>query len=317
MKVNFNCEHCGKSNAIDIPGMDSDSSEEVQKLKKQLDLERMKTREEKTDKENETIYELRKQLEEEKIKSNRSQAELEKTSLSLAKVASKSDSPSMEIQGEVAEEVLQKMLEEAFPNDAFKPIKKGQAGADVKQTVMMPSGHEAGVILYESKNTKNWSNQWIEKLRADMQEDGATLGMLVSVAFPAKEKEIFVQIEERIFLCKPGIHVASFARALREAVLMGARKEILDEFSSKDSKDNLYEYITGDFIEQISNIARTHSNLTEEMQKEKNAFKKKWSAREKTLEQLANSMTGIVGSISGIGVQSMKLDKIKELSMDE
>ena len=52
-------------------------------------------------------------------------------------------------------------------------------------------------------------------------------------------------------------------------------------------------------------------------QKEKNAFKKKWSAREKTLEQLANSMTGIVGSISGIGVQSMKLDKIKELSMDE
>ena len=98
---------------------------------------------------------------------------------------------------------------------------------------------------------------------------------------------------------------------------MGARKEILDEFSSKDNKQYLYEYITGDFIEQLSNIARTHSNLTEEMQKEKNAFKKKWSAREKTLEQLSNSMTGIAGSIYGTGVRSIKLDKIKELSMDE
>ena len=210
MKVNFNCEHCGKSNTLDIPGIDSDSDDK--------------------------IYELEKQLEEQKIKGKRVQAELEKTTLSLSKVASKSESPSMEIQGEVAEEVLQKMLEQAFPSDVFKPIKKGQAGADIKQTVMMPSGHEAGSILYESKNTKNWSNQWVEKLRADMQEDGATLGMLVSVAFPAKEKEIFVQIEERIFLCKPGIHVAAFARALREAVLMGARKEILDEFSSKRKK---------------------------------------------------------------------------------
>ena len=56
--------------------------------------------------------------------------------------------------------------------------------------------------------------------------------------------------------------------------------------------------------------------LKVEIVKEKNAFKRKWTAREKTLDQLVDSMTGIVGSISGIGVPSMKLEKIKELSMD-
>ena len=65
---------------------------------------------------------------------------------------------------------------------------------------------------------------------------------------------------------------------------MEARQKTLDEFTSSSSKDALFEYITSDFVEQISNIARVYTELTEEMQKEKNAFKRKWASREKLLE---------------------------------
>ena len=184
------------------------------------------------------------------------------------------------------------------------------------QLVMTQSGYEAGSILFESKSTKSWSNGWVDKLRSDMQEDGSTVGLLVSKAFPANQSDLLIQLEDRIWLCKPGLHVTAFVRALRQGILMGARREVLDEFASTSSKDTLYEYITGDFVEQISNIARIHANLNDEIVKEKNAFKRKWSTREKTLDQLSDSMNGIVGSIIGIGVPSIKLEKIKELSMD-
>ena len=185
----------------------------------------------------------------------------------------------------------------------------------ILQKIILPSGHLAGTILFESKSTKNWSNKWVEKLRSDMQESSAAVSLLVSKAFPAKETEALIQLEERIWLCKPGPHVVAFVKALRQGIIMEARQRTLEEFTSSSSKDALFEYITGDFVEQISNIGRVYSDLSTEMTKEKNAFKRKWAAREKLLEQLANSMTGVVGSISGIGVPTIKLEKIKELEL--
>ena len=46
------------------------------------------------------------------------------------------------------------------------------------------------------------------------------------------------------------------------------------------------------------------------------SIQRKWKAREKLLDQLESSMTGMVGSIEGLGVPSMKLDKIQELTLD-
>jgi hypothetical protein len=299
--MEFKCSHCGEMNDLDLSEFNISELAELSNQPVE---------------DSEEILALKEQIKEQQILVERQQKQLKDTQSGITKAISKTDKPSMEIQGEVAEEVLTDLLEEAFPEDEISSIKKGQSGADVRQVIMTQSGHEAGSILFESKSTKSWSNGWIEKLRSDMQEEGSTVGLLVSKAFPAKQTDLLVQLEERIWLCKPGLHVTAFVRALRQGILMGARREVLDEFASTSSKDTLYEYITGDFVEQISNIARIHSNLNEEIVKEKNAFKRKWTAREKTLDQLVDSMTGIVGSISGIGVPSMKLEKIKELSMD-
>ena len=299
--MEFKCSHCGETNELDLS---------------KLNVSELAEFSNEPPDDSDAILALKEELKEQQIVVERQQKQLKDAQSGITKAISKTDKPSMEIQGEVAEEVLTDMLEDAFPEDAISSIKKGQSGADVRQVVMTQSGYEAGSILFESKSTKSWSNGWVDKLRSDMQEDGSTVGLLVSKAFPANKNDLLVQLEDRIWLCKPGLHVTAFVRALRQGILMGARREVLDEFASTSSKDTLYEYITGDFVEQISNIARIHSNLNEEIVKEKNAFKRKWSAREKTLDQLSDSMTGIVGSISGIGVPSIKLEKIKELSLE-
>ena len=299
--MEFKCTHCGETNDLDLS---------------QLNVSELAEFSNDTADDSDAILALKEEIKEQQILVERQQKQLKDAQSGITKAISKTDKPSMEIQGEVAEEVLTDMLEDAFPEDVISSIKKGQSGADVRQVVMTQSGYEAGSILFESKSTKSGSNGWVDKLRSDMQEDGSTVGLLVSKAFPANQSDLLIQLEDRIWLCKPGLHVTAFVRALRQGILMGARREVLDEFASTSSKDTLYEYITGDFVEQISNIARIHANLNDEIVKEKNAFKRKWSTREKTLDQLSDSMNGIVGSIIGIGVPSIKLEKIKELSMD-
>ena len=296
--LEFECKHCGEVNEIDLS--DSNLSELVGKSVE-------------TDKE---VMDLREELKEKNILLGRRNAELEKARSGITSAISKTERPSVEIQGEVAEELLFDDVKNAFDEDEFHPIKKGKIGADILHIVMSSSGHQAGSIIYESKNTKNWSGKWVSKLRVDMQESEATVALLVSKAFPAKEKDDLVELEDRIWLCKPGIHVPAYVNLLRQAILMGHRRDVLDVYSSKTDKEMLYEYFTGDFVEQIKNIARVYKELSAEMSKERRAFKTKWAKRQTLLDQLLNSMTGIAGSIQGIGAQSLSLEKMKELTLD-
>ena len=64
-------------------------------------------------------------------------------------------------------------------------------------------------------------------------------------------------------------------------------------------------------------MGQVYQDLNDEMIKEKNAFKTKWNRREKVLDSLAGSLTGVVGSIQGIGIESLSLDKIKQFTLEE
>jgi len=251
------------------------------------------------------------------LKLERTVKGLEDSQSGISKAINKTKDQSVEIQGEIAEELLQENLQTAFPDDNFLAIKKGQRGADVKQIIFSDGGYEAGSILFESKNTKSWSNTWVEKLKSDLNEDGSNIGILVSKAFPAKEKEILAQLDKRIWLCKPGPHVIGLVRALRDGILKEANQKNLENFKSKASVDNLLEYVTGDFINQIQAMGQAYQDLNDEMTKEKNAFKTKWNRRQKVLDRLADSITGVVGSIEGMGVESLSLEKIQQFTLEE
>ena len=138
----FQCFKCGEINEIDLSQVDlaeelinqgiEESGEEIEKLEAK-----------------------NKALE---LKLERTVKGLEVSQSGISKAISKTKDQSVEIQGEIAEELLQDRLEKAFPEDAFSPIKKGQRGADIRQVIFTNGGFEAGGILYESKSTKSWSN---------------------------------------------------------------------------------------------------------------------------------------------------------------
>jgi hypothetical protein len=75
----------------------------------------------------------------------------------LEEARRKAEQGSMQTQGEVQELALQELLSDLFKFDSIQEVPKGQNGADTIHIVRTQYGKECGVIAYESKRTKNFS----------------------------------------------------------------------------------------------------------------------------------------------------------------
>src|SRR5690606_36988974 len=103
----------------------------------------------------------------------------------IAELQRKGNSGSQQLAGEVLELDLMEVLQQAFPNDRFERVSKGQNGADLIHTVHSPSGARCGTILWESKRTKTWQNPWLAKLREDQRVAKADIAALATETLPA------------------------------------------------------------------------------------------------------------------------------------
>lgn len=120
----------------------------------------------------------------------------------------KAEQGSQQIQGEVLETTLEDLLRQPFPLDDITPVSKGEHGGDVVQTVRDASGTVCGIILWESKRTKTWSDGWLPKLRDDQRAAKAQIAILVSLELP-KDVTTFRHID--------GVSVSSVACAVNLA----------------------------------------------------------------------------------------------------
>ncbi|TIQ15912.1 MAG: DUF2130 domain-containing protein, partial [Mesorhizobium sp.] len=84
---------------------------------------------------------------------------------------------SQQLQGEVLELELESLIVSRFPMDIIEPVAKGEFGGDVLHRVVGPAGQPCGAILWESKRTKNWSQGWLGKLRADQRTAKADIAL--------------------------------------------------------------------------------------------------------------------------------------------
>lgn len=214
----------------------------------------------------------------------------------------RAEQSSMQRQGEVQELLLESILKEIFPFDIIEEVGKGVEGADCIQVVRNSSGTPCGKIIYESKRTKTWSNNWVDKLKADMRNRGADVAILVTQAFP-KDMERFGE--------KDGIWICSFTEVKSVAHLL--RKGILTVHEIQRSEENkgdkmqlLYNYLTGnEFKGQIEAIAEGFKAMRESIIKERMQMEKLWKEREKQLEKVLISTSGMYGSVKGIAGASV------------
>jgi hypothetical protein len=232
------------------------------------------------------IEELKKQLED-----NKKLAE---------EMKRKAEQGSMQTQGEVQELALEKLLQEAYPFDIVEPVAKGIRGADCILTVRNATGQECGKIIYESKRTKNFETDWIDKLKNDMRQQGAHVAILVTRVMP-KDMNCFGE--------KNGIWICNFSevKALTEALRDGVIRIFQASKNQQNKGDKmqlLYDYLTSsEFSEQWKAIREGFSSMKMSIQRERDTMEKLWKSREKQLEKVLLNAAHIKGSMEGISGQ--------------
>ncbi|MGY8755605.1 MAG: DUF2130 domain-containing protein, partial [Candidatus Poseidoniales archaeon] len=87
---------------------------------------------------------------------------------------------SVQTQGEGGELFIEDVLRQGFPSDEISEVPKGTKGADVLQVVRSNFGIEAGIIVWEGKRTKGWSNAWISKVNEDTVRVNGHISVIVS-----------------------------------------------------------------------------------------------------------------------------------------
>jgi hypothetical protein len=217
----------------------------------------------------------------------------------------KAEQGSIQSQGEAQELLLEEMLRTAFPFDQIDEVGKGVRGADCIQTVRNPFGQDCGKIIYESKRTKDFSVEWIEKIKSDMRSQGAEVAVIVTQALP-KDMSSFGQ-KEGVWICTFQ-DVKAVVQLLREAVI-----RIYNATKSQENKGDkmhlLYDYLNSrEFAEQWQAIREGFLSMRLSIQKERDAMEKLWKQREKQLEKVLLNAAHIRGSIEGISGSDVDLN---------
>jgi hypothetical protein len=221
----------------------------------------------------------------------------------------KAEQGSMQTQGEVQELLLEEQLKSAFPFDLIEEVGKGVRGADCILTVRDKLGQPCGKIIFESKRTANFSNDWIEKLKTDQRSLGADIAVLVTQVFP-KDMDRFGE-REGIWICNFS-EVKAIVHLLRDALIRISFAQRNQE-NKGDKMQLLYDYlISREFADQWQAIREGFMTMKLSIQKERDAMEKLWKSREKQLEKVLLNAAHIRGSIEGISGTDVNLNLLEE-----
>lgn len=208
-----------------------------------------------------------------------------------------SEKSSQQLQGDVQEADLATTLGRAFPRDEILRTTKGQNGADIVQRVLGSLGQECGKILWESKRTKHWSDDWLPKLRDDQRAEGADLAVIISTSLP----DDVTHFGER-----DGVWIASPAFAPHLATLL--RQQLVEVSQARvaatgqnEKSELLYRYLTGpQFRQRVTAIVESFTDMQGELESEQRAFAQRWSRRKKQIERMLTNTFGLYGDVQGI-----------------
>jgi hypothetical protein len=208
-----------------------------------------------------------------------------------------SEQGSMQIQGDAAEDSLKELLSTSFPLDIISDVPTGITGADLIQKVNARMGATAATILWESKNTKAFSEMWLGKLKRDQEAIKAELAILVTRELPkaitnfgtingvwVTTKEFAIPLVTTLRL-----HLTEIEKIKRS--LEGRDEKVME----------LYNYLTGaNFKNRIESIVLSFVQMQQELDSEKKAFHKMWGKRQIQLERMMISTAGMYGELQGI-----------------
>lgn len=220
----------------------------------------------------------------------------------IEEVKRKAEQGSVQTQGKIQEIELENMLKNLFVYDDIIPIKTGQKGADILQTVMTHKGDLCGKIYYESKRTIKFENSWINKLLQDNSSIKADILVIVTQTMPPK-KETF-HFENGVWICTFW-EVEPLASVFRQW-LLNIHAVSVTQQGKVTKTEMLYNYLTGsEFAFQFNSLVEGFRKLQESHFKEKVHTQKVWAEKEKQINIILENVMHFYGSIKGIAGSSI------------
>ena len=209
----------------------------------------------------------------------------------------KAEQGSQQLQGEAGEGELESLLRANFPSDEIGAIGQGVRGADVHQVVIDPRGRKSGAILWECKNTRNWSDGWIAKLKQDQRSLHADVAVLVTATLPKGCTR---------FALNDGVLVTDFSCAAGLAAVLRAHLCQLAQtrsaaISKEESLELLYRYLSGvEFRHRVEAVVEAFTAMRHDLDQERRAAERQWARRSRQIDAVTFNVSGMYGDLQGL-----------------
>ena len=230
---------------------------------------------------------------------------------------------SVQMQGEIQEELLEDFLRRKFPQDHVEAVNKGVKGGDCILSINNQSEKDCAKIYFESKDHKNFKEDWVDKLLKDMKEKNIGYGVIVTRVLP-KTFEKNTGIDERhgnrILIMPMNYEIIHTAiKFIREKILNIHinKKENVDV--PKEMR-RLWDHMTGPgFQLPIRSIYSSMKRVEYLVGKDKKFFEKNQAKKENAVMDMQQDLKELLLSFTkkvGDGIPTNLLeneDEIKKL----
>lgn len=228
----------------------------------------------------------------------------------LTEAQRRAEQKSQQAQGEVLEAELESQLKSAFRDDIIEEVAKGVAGADVHQTIFH-TGAERGLIIWETKNAKNWSNDWITKLKDDQRREGADAAILVTQTPPKSGKRI--SEINGVWVCD--LQSATIVGQLLRKTITDVHRERSLAVGKGSEMEHVYDLVTGPAFKQyVETIVETFQSMQDTLNKEQVSTMKNWKVRGEQIKRLTNNTIEMYGSLQAIAGKQLPSVSALELA---
>ena len=218
---------------------------------------------------------------------------------------------SQEAQGEVLEEMFQTELQKVFrAPDNIREIKKGERGADMVLEINDLQGNRLGAVLFETKRAENWSQKWVSKIKQDLVENRADVGVIVATNLPDGVRHF--GMVDGIWVASPSCGL-QLAQVLRRSLCAVAEANTM-KINTADRAQVLYRYVrSSEFRQMVELVVNSFINLKADLDREKNSMQRHWKAREQKIEMIRENFIKLVGGTDGLA----ELGDIQGLSLGD
>lgn len=209
----------------------------------------------------------------------------------------------VELQGEIQEERLQDFLRRKFPEDTIEEIKKGAKGGDCILSINYKNKKAIAKIYFESKDTKNFNEAWVDKLLSDMKDKGIANGIIVvsKSALPTDfdETSSFVQRHSN------SIKIIPMELDIVHAVVDGIRSILI--LKSRENNDHEIPDLmkkcwinlnSPNFILPIKTMVAQIRIMENLFKKEKDSFERTSAIKDRTIKEIQANLVAMVTSFN-------------------